>query len=103
MVEDELTRRMEMLEETVETLKKLPEQVASLQHDVKHLQHDVRGLDGRVTGVESQIVQLRDEMHVEFSAIRSEMRDGDEETRRLMRVLHEDVIARIALLGEGRA
>jgi hypothetical protein len=33
---------------------------------------------------------------VELAAIRA----GDEETRRQMRVLHEDVIGRIALLGE---
>ena len=51
-----------------------------------------------------QISQLRDEMHVADSAIRDELRkeirDGDEETRRYMRVLHEKVIERIARLGE---
>jgi hypothetical protein len=41
-------------------------------------------------------------MRDEFSAVRQEMRGGDEETRTLMRVLHEDVINRIALLGEAR-
>ena len=30
------------------------------------------------------------------------MRSGDEETRTLMRVLHEDVINRISLVHEGR-
>jgi hypothetical protein len=30
------------------------------------------------------------------------MRAGDEETRRLMRVLHEDVISRIAVTNEAR-
>jgi hypothetical protein len=34
--------------------------------------------------------------------LRDEIRSGDEETRTLMRVLHEDVVGRIALLGEGR-
>ena len=38
---------------------------------------------------------LRDEL-------RAEIRAGDEETRVEMRVLHEEVIARIALLQEGR-
>jgi hypothetical protein len=32
--------------------------------------------------------------------LRAEMRAGDEETRRQMRVLHEEVIARFALLDE---
>jgi len=30
------------------------------------------------------------------------MRDGDDETRRQMRVLHEEVVSRIALFQEGR-
>ena len=58
-------------------------------------------LPKRMDALEVQIVQLRTEMRDEFSAIRQEMRAGDQETRTLMRVLHEDVIGRIALLGEG--
>jgi len=83
-----------------------------------------------VESLESQISQLRDEMHEEFSAVRreiatgdegcvrslrEEIRAGDEETRRvlreeiragdeerrhLMRVLHEEVLHRMAKLGE---
>jgi len=59
-----------------------------------------------------QFLQLRDEMRGECSAVRAEIRDGDaalgeeirrgdEETRNYMRVLHEEVIARIATIGEG--
>jgi len=74
-------------------------------------------LPERVGALESQFVQLRNEMRAEFSALRGEIRAGDEETRRelrseiragdeetqrLMRVLHEEVIPRIALIGEGR-
>jgi len=103
----------------------------------------LEGLPDRVTALESQVLQLRDEMHAEFSALRveirggdeetrqvlrteirvldgqlreeiragdeetrrqlrEEIRGGDEETRRYMRVLHEDVISRIALLDEHR-
>ena len=82
-------------------------------------------LPARVGALESQVLQLRDEMRTEFSATRSELRqrvptgarrllpaalraglrqeirDGDEETRRLMRVLHEEVLARIETLGRG--
>jgi hypothetical protein len=34
---------------------------------------------------------------IEFAAVREEMRAGDDQTRREMRVLHEEVIARIGL------
>ena len=36
------------------------------------------------------------------ASLRREIQAGDEETRRFMRVLHEDVIARIAAIGESR-
>ena len=80
-------------------------------------------LPGRVGALESQIVQLRGEMHGEFAALRMEMRAGDEETRRVLRgetkaigdrleaaiqearnhsrVMFEEVIERIARIGEG--
>ena len=70
-------------------------------------------LAGRMTRVELQLVQLRDEMRAEFSAIRGgagvtlsslrqEISARDEETRRYMRMLHEDVIARLAIIQEGQ-
>ena len=50
--------------------------------------------------------ELRAEIKAEGEAIRTELRAelraGDEETRRYMRVLHEEVLARIAGLQEGR-
>jgi len=76
-----LTARVEILEEIVRTLETLPK---------------------RVEAVETQILHLREEMRSEFSAVRQEIRDGDEETRRYMRVLHEEVLARIATIAEGR-
>ena len=103
MTEPTLTDRVTILERKVEDLASLP---------------------ARMAAVELQIVQLRDEMRSEFSAVReeiatvridlraeiqstakslrAEIREGDEETRRYMRVLHEDVMARIAALGEAR-
>ena len=70
-------------------------------------------LPARMAAVESQIVQLRTEMHSEFSAVRQEigqlgttlrqdMRALNEETRAQMRTLHEEVLDRIAKIGEGR-
>jgi hypothetical protein len=73
--------RIEIVERKVEIMERLPE---------------------RVTAVELQLVQLRDEMRAEFSATRAKMRAGDEETRRYMRVLHEDVITRISMLERPR-
>jgi len=91
--------RVDRLEERVTELEKLPE---------------------RVTRVELQIVQLRTEMRDEFSAVRQEIQEtrqalGAEiqetrqtlceqidETRRYMRVLHEDVIGRVAAIQEGQ-
>jgi predicted phage gp36 major capsid-like protein len=94
MAQKSLEERVDMLERRVEILEQLPDRVAA---------------------VEQQIVQLRDEMRAEFSAtraearagderviqtLREEIRAGDEETRRFMRILHEDLVARIEILGE---
>ena len=74
-----LENRVEILEEKVEALAALP---------------------ARVGRLEEQFLQLRQEMRDGFSAVRQEIREGDEETRSYMRVLHEDVIERIARIGE---
>lgn len=63
---------------------------------------ELRDLPARVTGLESQILQLRDEMRDGFSAIRSELRAANEETRNFMRALYEDALARIATMGKGK-
>jgi predicted phage gp36 major capsid-like protein len=96
MQERSIIERVEILERRVATVETLPD---------------------RVTAVELQLVQLRDEMRAEFSAVRAEMRAGDEETRRslreeiragdaetrrYMRVLHEELIGRLAIIEEGR-
>jgi predicted phage gp36 major capsid-like protein len=74
-------------------------------------------LPARVEELAGQISQLRAEMRGEFSAVREEIRTGGEETRGTLRdelraaaeeimtharTLHEDVLSRIALIGEGR-
>ena len=60
MPDELLSDRVEHLEKTVEGLQRLPADVAALGE--------------RVGSVETQILQLRTEMHVEFSDVRSEMR-----------------------------
>jgi predicted nucleic acid-binding Zn-ribbon protein len=92
MARDSLEKRMDRLERRVEILEQLPE---------------------RVTALESQIVQLRDEMRSEFSAIRTRddaiqrvlterMEFLFDANERHMRLLHEDLVERIARLSEGR-
>ena len=100
-----LNERVDILEQKVEELQKLP---------------------ARMDAVESQILQLRDEMRDGFSAIRQRLdghdqrfvaidgrlegidgrlgrlETGNEEIKRHMRVLHEDVLSRLSLLQEGR-
>ena len=70
-------------------------------------------LERKMADHEFQFSQFRDEVRVEFSALRTEMRqlatrdevqqliaETNDETRHLMRVLHEDVISRFAVLEE---
>ncbi len=83
----------------------------SFDERVEILERTVEGLSGlpdRVTAVAGQILELRTEMHSgfsamgsEFAAVRNEMRAGDDDTRRQMRVLHEDAISRIGVIAEG--
>ena len=131
----------------------------TIENRVDQLERRVTELERspeRITAVESQIVQLRTEMRGEFSAVREEIRSGDEQTRRVlgeridettrvvqridettrvlgersdethrmvqridettrvlaerleengrhMRVLHEEVIGRIAIIQEGQS
>ena len=85
MADDALVTRVEILERKMELLENLPD---------------------RVSAVELQIVHLRSEMHKQFSVVREELRTeiraGDEETRRYMRLLHEEVLSRIATIQESR-
>ena len=59
-----------------------------------------RDLPSRVEKLESQFLQLRKEMRDEFSAIRTTLKAADDETRIFMRILYEDVLARLEAIGE---
>ena len=79
--------------------------VAQLQRDMTEVRTDVAQLKRDMTEVRSALSDGHDgliNVRAEFAAVRDEIRTGDEETRRQMRVLHEEVISRIALLDEGR-
>ena len=80
-----------------------PQTLANRLAILEHKMQSLEGLPDRVASLELQIVQFRAEVRAEFSVVREEMRAeirADEETRSQMRVLHEEVIARIALLDE---
>jgi len=88
-----------------------PETLANRVAILEHKMQSLEGLPDRVASLEGQVSQFRADVRMEFSAVRQEMHDlaetlraeiraGDEETRRQMRVLHEEVIARFALLDE---
>jgi hypothetical protein len=96
--------REKVVPETVENkLERLERRVTNLEE-----------LPARMDRLELQILQFRDEVRAEFSAVRTEIRDGDvmvvtalteqiEETRRHTSVLFEDAVGRIAVVGEGLA
>ena len=71
------------------------EQAATVQTELREFRGEVR----------QAFVKVRNEFRTDLSALetslRVEIQNGDEETRRQMRVLHEDVISRLALLQEG--
>jgi hypothetical protein len=54
----------------------------------------------RRAAMELQLMQLREEMRAEFSAIRVDIRRSDEEMRRAVRVLHDIIIARLSAVGD---
>ena len=86
----------------------------SLEERVTRLEE----LPARVDALTLEVSQLRTEMRVECSAVRDEIHAGDKETRNVLReeiragdrrvmeqarVLHEDLVERLAVIGEGRA
>ena len=90
-----LEDRVTLLENEMQALRRLPDRVASLDEQFVQFRVEVRG----------EFSASRSELGGEIKALgevlRKEMRAGADETRRLMRVLHEDLIARIAALNRG--
>ena len=104
-----LAARVALLESQMQALLELPNRVASLDAHVASL--DVQFAQFRIE-VRDEFSAVRQEMHslgetlrgeIKASAegLRDEIRAGDDETRRYMCVLHEEVIARIKVISEG--
>ena len=80
-----------------------------LEKNLQGLPERVGALETRVTELTVQFVQFRDEVRIEFSAVRKETSEAFLETHKLMFELHqdalrqskiqyEDLLGRIALL-----
>jgi uncharacterized membrane protein YccC len=85
-----LNSRMEVLEQQMEALSTLPDRVTSLESQILQFRVETR----------AEFAAVREEMQQRFDTLRDEVHSGDEETRRHMRLLHEEVMTRIALLDE---
>jgi predicted phage gp36 major capsid-like protein len=107
-------KRVETLEGKVELLEQLPARVSALESQVLKLRDEMRAEFSATRsalraefreGLETSGASLRQEIADSgmslATSLRQEIRAGDEETRRLMRVLHEEVLARIETLGRG--
>jgi hypothetical protein len=115
-----LTRRVQFLEDKVERLEQLPARIDVIELQILQLRGEVRvefsatreSLDGLRDGFRGEMQQLHAQALARIAlteqALLHEMGQLDEraasrdaETRRVMRVLYEDLIDRIATLGEG--
>lgn len=95
-----IEERVFTLEEQMRDLRELPTQVAELRSEFSQLRAEMRD---EFSAIRGEIAMKADAgfVHGEFGALRAEVIAGDEETRRQMRVLHEDLVGRIALIQEG--
>ena len=75
----------------------LASRVDSLEQRVTRLDE----LPAHVDALTMQVSQLRDEMRAEFSAVRLKIKAGDSRVMEQVRVLHEDIVARLTLIQEG--
>jgi hypothetical protein len=111
MAEKSLEKRVNMLERGIEILEQLPDRVTALEVQIVELRGEMRAefsatrIEAR-EGDERVIQTLREEIragdeHV-VQTLRQEIRTGDEETRRFMRVLYEDLVERVEILGGKR-
>ena len=114
-----LLNRVQLLEKTVDQLRELPARLEGIEHRVAgcegqilQLRSEMRAEFSNVRGemrtefaavhadMQAASIAVREEMQAGFGKVTDDIKHGDEETRRFMRVLYEDLVARIATLGE---
>lgn len=94
-----LSERIRILEQHVDSLQTLPARVGAVESQIVQLRGEMRS---EFVAVRGEIADVRAEMHALHRVTLEEIHKGDEDTRRYMRVLYEDLVTRIAVLGEGR-
>ena len=112
MARQTLETRVESLEQRVTAVEQLPERMGRLESQILQLRTEVRDEFSAIrvemrAGDEETRRGLREEIRAGDEetrrVLREEIRAGDQETRRFSRVLHEDALSRIAVIGEGLA
>ena len=98
MPEQTLAARVENQERRLELLEALPERMGAVELQIVQLRAEMREQFSAIRQVRAEIRAEGDAVRTE---LRKEIRDGDEETRRYMRVLHEEVLSRMANIQEG--
>jgi hypothetical protein len=94
---DRVEHRMDSMEQRLDaSFNALSTQIlqSRRENDVAHL--------AMRTEFARDISALRGDMNAQGTVLRVAIRDGDEETRRFMLILHEDTLSKIALISEGR-
>src|SRR5438552_1403571 len=114
MQERSVIERVWILERKVEVLETVPARVTAVELQLLQLRDEMRGEFSAIrgdAGADVTLSGLRDEIRemrggagpdVTLSGLRDEIRAGDDDTRRYMRVLHEEVISRLAIIQEGQ-
>jgi len=100
-----LEKRVEIVENTVSGLEGLPARVEAVELQILQHREETRAAFSANTAdhaaFREEMQAFRIHVEKEFVQVRVEIRAGDEDTRRQMRILHEDVIGRFAVFGEG--
>ena len=103
MTQKNLTIRVEKLESAVAELARLPRQMEGLSSQFLQLREDVRE---EISGVRGEMATMRDQLRGDVGNVQMELAGAILSTeKRLstdMRSLHEDLVHRIALIGEIR-
>ena len=77
---------------------------ASVQTEFASVHTEFASVHTEFASVRAELASVHTELasvRAEFVSVRAEIREGDEETRRYMRVLYENLIERIKVMGEG--
>jgi len=59
-------------------------------------------VEARLDHMDARFDRIDGEHRTSFAALELKIEKGDEEIRRVMRILHEDLVARITTIGEAR-